>query len=823
MLFKAAMYPLNRKRLDKASEAGKLYQVFIEKDAEFKPSQYNNFFDSMYTIYSAKDKTRWMSMEFHGNNTGIRLYSWLSGGITQDFFQSNINSVHPAAEVFEIKEGKDYAALGRLYGKDVQCATLELDGHYLFNLTQSDGERAGADMMASLCASMQNLDDSEEVGVQFLLRPVDFRTLNIADTHFELYKRYGKRPSRLHYPLAKYNPYLEVPKALAGAVKHAFMGSAGAKEQHHSMGSIQKKLEAGIYFDLLIRIVCSHGTLGKAHGRLATVLSAFAPATDKNRLRAYANYHDRTTLKIFKSTDRTKFLKHYESRRVHTYPIENYVTPAELATMLHYPSKDIPAVIRLRAKKLPVPEGIIKYNSVAEAWKDGAIVFGRSNFRGREKYLAFKDIKMLMQHLYCIGGTGSGKSYWLSFLALQVARHAGLTFFDVKGDVADDFLRHLPKSEWHRVVYIDLHDSEWFIPFNVLRQPSMTVYNLATMIVGVFVKVFSAGSIKEHSQNVLREALIAVISTDKEGSLLEIYRMFTDEAYLDLTISRMQASTDYPDVLTYWKQFKHMKPASRKSESSAILNKLKTITQNERPRYTLSQRENFLHWRKLMDSKAIIIVNFAMGQNEDEILNFFGTLFTSFISKATFSRDDVQRDQRVPHIGIWDEFERFIQQDGDMKKFLEMARSYGLGVALAHQSVEQIPTDLLGMIEDNTFSQIALPIGTKSAPKIRTMFPNVTEDDLTSMEEYTGFGRFKKLSPAPFTFDSLDMTKFFEAVSWEEVNEWKRMYKKKHYKHLLEVKEDIDERYALVETNQISDEERPITTKGNASGRLRRG
>ena len=822
MLFKVLMYPYNRKKLDKASEEGALYQVLIEKDAEFKPSQYNNFFDSLYTIYEPSQPYKWVSMEFHGNNSGIRLYTWLSGGLSKDFFQSNLNSIHPCAEVVDAKA--DYAAFGRLYGRDVQCATLELDGHYLFNLAQSDEERAGADLMASLCASMQNLDDTEEVAVQFLLRPVHYRVLKIADTYFELYRKYGKRPSRLHYPYAKYNPYLEVPKALIGAVTHALMGSAGAKEQHHSVTSIQKKLEAGVYFDLLVRVVCSHGTFGKAGARLATVLSAFAPATDKNRLRPYTNYKNRTILKYFKQEDRTRFLKDYEARRIHTYPIENYVTPAELATLLHYPSRHIPGVVRLRAKKLPVPEGVHKYDSLEEAWADGAIVFGVSNFRGRVKYLAFKDIKMLMQHVYVIGGTGSGKSYWLSFLALQAVRHAGITFFDVKGDVVDDFLRHLPKSEWDRVVYIDLHDSARFLPFNILRQPNMTIYNLATLIVSVFVKVFSEGSIKEHSQNILRKALIAVISTDKEGSLLEVYRMFTDEAYLDQTIRRMEQGTEFPDVLAYWKNiYKKMKPSQRKTEAGAILNKLETITQNERPRYTLSQRENVLNWRKLMDEKAIILVNLSMGQNEEEILTFFGTLFTSFISKATFSRDDTPREKRVPHVFFLDEFERFTEQEGDMKKFLEMARSYGLGLVLAHQSVKQLDDTMLGMIEDNTFSQIGLLMGTASAPKIAKMFPGVEPEDLTSMEEYTGFGRFKKLSPAPFTFDNLDMTEVFPSVSWEEVAEWREAYKRKHYKHISEVKEDIDERYALVEANQLQDEDSPRVRKGNASGRIRKG
>ena len=821
MFLKLAMYPFSRKMLDQAAANAQLFQVLIEKDAEFKPSQYNNFFDSLYTLYDASSPNKWVSVEFWATTKGIGLYTWLSGGVSREFMQSNINSVHPAAEIVSVED--DYAKLGRHYGKDVACATLELDGHYLFNLVQSDGERAGADVMASLCASMQNLGDREEVSVQFLLRPVHYKALNVAQAHYDLYRKHGKRPHKLHYPNARLTPYLEVPRAMIAAAKHALMGSAGAREHSSSLASIQRKLEAGVYFDLLIRIVTVSETFGRAGERLTSVVGAFAPTTDKNRFRPNRNYHDKTYLRIFKVRDRSRFLNEFESRRIHTYPIENYVTPAELATVLHFPSKDIPGVIRLRSKKMPVPDGIVTYDSVKQAWNDGAIVFGVSNFRGKRKYLAFKDIRMLMQHLYLIGATGSGKSYLLTFLALQIVRHAGLTFFDVKGDIVDFFLEHLPESEWGRVVYIDLHESEWFIPFNILRQPGMSVYNLATMIVGVFVKVFSAGSIKEHSQTILRQALIAVIATDPTGTLLEVYRMFTDEAYLDATIKKLEALGDYPDVLNYWRNtYKPMRPSARKSEASAILNKLQTITQNERPRYTLSQTDNMLKWRKLMDSKAIILVNLSMGQNEDEILNFFGTLFSTFISRATFSRDDTREELRVPHVFILDEFERFTDQSSDMKKFLEMARSYGLGLVLAHQSVKQIPEDLLGMIEDNTFTQISLNIGTGSNQKIAKMFPGVDADDLINLDNYQGVGRFKKLHPAPFTFDSLDVCEHFESGGYAKVKGLKDAYKQKHYRHLLTIKEEINKRYSLVAKNLVTEEEEPVI-KGNASGRIKKG
>lgn len=829
MLVRTIKQPFIKKKISKASEGGKLYQIYIEKDAEFKPSQYNNLFDSLYTIFNPKNPYNWLSFEFRSTQKGIGIYSWLSDHITQEFLQSNINSVHPAAELVPIMRKDDYATFGRFSPLFSCCASLELDSHYLFNLLQSDGERVGADMMASLCASMQNLDDGEEVWVQFILRPVGFKTLNIASGYYEIYKKTGKRPSRLHHPYAQYTGLLETPKALAGAVKFAVLGTAGSKDNDTSLLSIRNKLEAGVFFDLDIRIVCHHSDLARSRARLSTVISAFAPATDKNRLRPYTNYKEKyqdTTKhpwrRFFNITQVSQFLEDYQARRIPAFPMENYVTPAELATMLHFPSKHIPNVIRLRAKKMAVPDGIFQYNTIEEAWKEGAIVFGISNFRGRRKYLAFKDIKMLMQHVYCIGGTGSGKSWWLSFLALQIIRHCGITFYDVKGDVADEFMAHLPKSEWHRVHYIDLQDLVMFLPLNFLRQPNMTVYNLATMLVSVFLRLNSEGSIKEHSQSILRRALIAVISTNPEGSILEVYRMFTDEDYLDWTVTQMRKYTEFPDVLSYWEGYKSMKPKARQAEAKAILNKLEIITQNELPRYSMCQRENLYNWRELLDSKSIIIINYAMDKNTPEIVSFFGTLFTALISQAVFSRGDIPVEQRVPHVAIMDEFELFIDQSEDIQKFLELARSYGLGLVMAHQSTEQLPDKLMGMVEDNTFTQVSLLIGTSSATKIKRLFPGVTDDDLTSMLQYTGYGRFKKIHPNPFTFDNLGMDDYFTSVGLEEVQKWKKAYKEQHYSRLRDIKGDIQERYGLTQKNKLTDEDSASVKSGKASGRIRR-
>src|SRR5690606_8454245 len=117
MIIKAAQYPFIRRRMDSVAAGGKLYQIFIEKDARFRPSQYNNFFDSLYTIFDLRDKARWLTFEFHSvGSRGIALYSWLPETVSQGFLQANLNSIHPSAETVE---AEDYANFSRLRGYDI--------------------------------------------------------------------------------------------------------------------------------------------------------------------------------------------------------------------------------------------------------------------------------------------------------------------------------------------------------------------------------------------------------------------------------------------------------------------------------------------------------------------------------------------------------------------------------------------------------------------------------------------------------------------------------------------------------------------------------
>jgi hypothetical protein len=128
----------------------------------------------------------------------------------------------------------------------------------------------------------------------------------------------------------------------------------------------------------------------------------------------------------------------------------------------------------------------------------------------------------------------------------------------------------------------------------------------------------------------------------------------------------------------------------------------------------------------------------------------------------------------------------------------------------------------MGMIEDNTFTQIGLLMGNNSARKIKDMFPGTSEQDLSSMVNHTGYGRFKKIHPAPFTFDCPSMDEYFKTLGLPKAQEWKTRYKATRYKSMDTIKDDILERYGLTQKNKLTEEDSASVRTGRATGRIKR-
>src|SRR5262245_44500264 len=109
------------------------------------------------------------------------------------------------------------------------------------------------------------------------------------------------------------------------------------------------------------------------------------------------------------------------------------------------------------------------------------------NLAGRNAMLRFPR-SLRDKHLYCCGGTGTGKSKFLEHLIRQDIVNwrkskCGLLVLDPHGSLYDSLMNWLA---WHNierpVIPIDLRQDDWVVSYNLLRQreadPAVLVDNL---------------------------------------------------------------------------------------------------------------------------------------------------------------------------------------------------------------------------------------------------------------------------------------------------------------------------------------------------------
>lgn len=121
--------------------------------------------------------------------------------------------------------------------------------------------------------------------------------------------------------------------------------------------------------------------------------------------------------------------------------------------------------------------------------------------------------------------------------------------------------------------------------------------NVAGNIVAAFLHIFGEEAVADRSQEILRNALRALMEAPSP-SLLRIPRLLTDDAYREKVVARI---TD-PVVAHYWNvRFVAGDRAYRHQATAPILNKLDHFLSNPLLRNILGQSTSSFSVRRLMD------------------------------------------------------------------------------------------------------------------------------------------------------------------------------------------------------------------------------
>ena len=353
--------------------------------------------------------------------------------------------------------------------------------------------------------------------------------------------------------------------------------------------------------------------------------------------------------------------------------------------------------------------------------------FAETNFREKRKF-GIRQADRLM-HTYILGKTGTGKSTLLETMIMQDIWHGrGCCLLDPHGDLAQRVYAQIPKSRKNDCIYLDLTNPKQPWRYNPFRRVSEEKRALvASGILNVFKSNWrdAWGPRLEH---ILRYIIFALLEYPN-ASFQHLMPMLEDE---DFRANVLEHVTQ-PSVRKFW-EMEYMK--YKDGALVPLLNKLGAWSSYAVVRRLLSENKQDFSLRQTMDMSKILIVNLSMGIIGEDAAHLIGSLLTTSLGHAGFSRANITEEQRVPFHIFCDEFQVFTGSNIGMQ--LSTLRKFKISFTLAHQYLDQLTPSIRESVVGNVGTSIFFRVGGKDAPFIaRELYPKFDEEDVTKLPNYT--------------------------------------------------------------------------------------
>jgi len=410
----------------------------------------------------------------------------------------------------------------------------------------------------------------------------------------------------------------------------------------------------------------------------------------------------------------------------------NILNIKELASIFHFPHTKFnrnPRIKRQKFKIVPAPDNI------PTEW----MILGSNLYGGvkRDIYLKHED---RFRHFYILGQTGTGKSTILRTMMNQDMQVGGpwFTLIDPHGDLAEWCLQYFPKDRIDDLIYRDAGNMDLPVGFNFLTARDEREMDLVTNdAVEMFVQLYGNEIFGPRIQDYFRNGVLTLMEQPDGGTLVEIVRLFTDEAYQKIKVKNVKN----PVVRGRRdKTYASMWDREKKEMIPYFQSKFGSLTTTPILRNIIWQPESSFDIWEAMDSGKIIMMNLSKGKMWDINANLLGMMIVSQVRLAAFRRANIPEDERIPHFMYIDEFQNFVTPS--IESILSEARKYRLGIVLAHQYIEQLQSsngkvNLEAPIFGNVGNIMSYRIWVKDMETMEQQFkPSFSGTDLVNLDKF---------------------------------------------------------------------------------------
>lgn len=474
------------------------------------------------------------------------------------------------------------------------------------------------------------------------------------------------------------------------------------------------------------------------------------------------------------NSDEKRHLRSFVNRT--TFRGGMLLSARELSTIVHLPSGSV------QSPKLKRDENLTRRapDFVADT---GSLILGENRHAGRVRKISLTAEERI-KHMHLVGASGSGKSTLLLNMIFQDLESGnGFACFDPHGDLIDAVLERIGESRRKDVILFDPADEDFPIGFNILSAHSeLEKTLLASDLISIF-RRFST-SWGDVMNSVLANAVLAFLESETGGSLLDLKRFFVERSFREEFLKTVKDE----EIRYYWQnEFSQLKG----KPFAPLLTRLDTFLRSKLIRHIVSQKENRLDFRRIMDERKVLLVRLSLGAIGEENAYLLGSLLVSKLYQATLSRQNVAEGNRPPFFLYLDEAHHFVAES--MNQILSGVRKYKLGLVLAHQQLRQFQsgeTDVLASVLANCFTRICFRLDDADAERLAKGFAFFTAEHLKNLGVGEAICRFEQ-SRHSFNLETFPV----EKVSAETARQRKIAVIEQTRKNYAKTKAEVEAEY----------------------------
>ena len=405
----------------------------------------------------------------------------------------------------------------------------------------------------------------------------------------------------------------------------------------------------------------------------------------------------------------------------------------ELSSILHFPHSRFnrsPRISRQKYKVVPAPDNIPT---------EGMLIW-HNTYGWVEKEVRLTPLDRF-RHVYIIWQTGTGKT---TLMLLQAIRDMeagnGFCYIDPHGDACEDLLSMFPKDRIDDLIYFDMSNTEYPIGFNPLKADGEDERDIVTNdLVEMFINMYGPEVFGPRIQDYFRNACFLLMEQPEWGTLVDIMRLFTDEAFAESKIRNVKN----PVIAAWWNKTYKKMWAREKAESIPFMQaKFWPFTTGVYIRNIIWQPKPAFNLYEAMQEKKIILCNLSKWLAGEVNSQLIGRMLTMQIKIAALKRAAIPQEDRIPFFLYIDEFQNYVSKS--IESVLSEARKYRLWLTVAHQYIEQLKQsglsgslDLSTAIFGNIWTIFSLKVGAPDAEFLEKEFsPEFTQSDLINMDKF---------------------------------------------------------------------------------------